>query len=288
MTGMTMRQLREEFGDPGDDGTSPNSMRRQREQAEQAEAQRDREEAWAPLATQSDAHREWHRNSGSPMGTPGCPQDACHPVDDPSDYGFPTEVDSLWPGAVRCGNTESPFSVRDPNTGRMIPHYHVGTTAVRECYAAGGRFTQQKVAAPSAPAPSAPKSSEPSSKGGEDVAERVLGARWSAIPVGGSGFGYYALKDGETIRFFRVERPAEGKWAGKTFIKEQASDAFYPVEPKQRGYTYLTQIASDPEAAGRLYAETLQKCTRCNRTLTLTESRERGMGSDCWSMSGGW
>ncbi len=28
------------------------------------------------------AHAEWHRNSGVPMGTPGCPQDACHPDDD--------------------------------------------------------------------------------------------------------------------------------------------------------------------------------------------------------------
>lgn len=30
-------------------------------------------------ATMADAHAEWHRNTGVPMGTPGCPQDACHP-----------------------------------------------------------------------------------------------------------------------------------------------------------------------------------------------------------------
>lgn len=30
------------------------------------------------LATMADAHREWHLNSGVPMGLPGCPQDACH------------------------------------------------------------------------------------------------------------------------------------------------------------------------------------------------------------------
>lgn len=34
---------------------------------------------FAPVATMSDAHSEWHRNSGNPMGTPGCPMDACHP-----------------------------------------------------------------------------------------------------------------------------------------------------------------------------------------------------------------
>jgi hypothetical protein len=33
---------------------------------------------YAPYATQSEAHAEWHLNSGVPMGTPGCPQDACH------------------------------------------------------------------------------------------------------------------------------------------------------------------------------------------------------------------
>jgi hypothetical protein len=33
----------------------------------------------APPATPSEAHAEWHRNAGVPMGQPGCPQDACHP-----------------------------------------------------------------------------------------------------------------------------------------------------------------------------------------------------------------
>lgn len=38
-------------------------------------------EDFAPLATMADAHREWHTNTGIPMGTAGCPQDACHPVE---------------------------------------------------------------------------------------------------------------------------------------------------------------------------------------------------------------
>ncbi len=113
-------------------------------------------------------------------------------------------------------------------------------------------------------------------------AKREFGAAWGSIPVGGKGFGYFALEVGpEQHKFFRVERPTEGKWAGKTFIKEQAGDAFYPIEPKARGYSYLTEIARDHEEAGRLYAFLLRKCYRCNRTLTLAESRERGLGSDC-------
>lgn len=39
-------------------------------------------EEYAPFATMTDAHREWHLNAGVPMGTPGCPMDACHPVED--------------------------------------------------------------------------------------------------------------------------------------------------------------------------------------------------------------
>lgn len=39
------------------------------------------QDRWEPQATMADAHREWHANSGVPMGQPGCPQDACHPDD---------------------------------------------------------------------------------------------------------------------------------------------------------------------------------------------------------------
>lgn len=40
-----------------------------------------------PMATESEAHAEWHRNAGVPMGQPGCPQDACHPIE--GDDGCP-------------------------------------------------------------------------------------------------------------------------------------------------------------------------------------------------------
>jgi hypothetical protein len=54
------------------------------------------EDPYAPQATPADAHREWHANAGVPMGQPGCPQDACHPYDDPEEYG-PQEPQ------VKCG-----------------------------------------------------------------------------------------------------------------------------------------------------------------------------------------
>jgi hypothetical protein len=66
---------------------------------------------WGPLATMADAHSEWHRNAGVPMGQPGCPQDACDPYPDgeevagwdPEPVGFPL-ADGTDPWAV-----EPPF-----------------------------------------------------------------------------------------------------------------------------------------------------------------------------------
>ena len=38
---------------------------------------------WTPgVASPGEAHSEWHRNARVPMGTPGCPQDACHDDDE--------------------------------------------------------------------------------------------------------------------------------------------------------------------------------------------------------------
>lgn len=42
----------------------------------------DFDDRYSQTATESEAHAEWHRNTGIPMGTPGCPQDACHGPDE--------------------------------------------------------------------------------------------------------------------------------------------------------------------------------------------------------------
>lgn len=178
---------------------------------------------------------------------------------------------------VRCGNKKAHGDDRV---------YHPSTDAVRLCYQ--GRLNVSSVITPTQFA----ESSEIARSADRAVSQKPapLQARWDSIPVGGKGYGYYALDvvgDNRAIKFFRVERPTKGQWAGKTFIKEQAGDSFFPIEPRQRGYTYLTQIAADPEAAGRLYAKALDKCTRCGRTLTDPESRERSMGPDCFA-KGGW
>lgn len=59
------------------------------------------------FATMADSHREWHRNAGVPMGTPGCPQDACHPPE--PDYA-PYEVQTVY-GTVEAYSLEEAKAV---------------------------------------------------------------------------------------------------------------------------------------------------------------------------------
>lgn len=47
-------------------------------------------------ATMAEAHLEWHRNTGVPVGTPGCPQDACHPPDLTYEDVYTAEERSLF------------------------------------------------------------------------------------------------------------------------------------------------------------------------------------------------
>lgn len=74
-----------------------------------------------PPATMDDAHREWHRNTGTPMGTPGCPQDACHDDDwDGVEFTpFPAVVEPPT-ARIKCGNCGAT---------------HRAVAEVRECYA---------------------------------------------------------------------------------------------------------------------------------------------------------
>lgn len=94
--------------------------------------------------------------------------------------------------------------------------------------------------------------------------------------------GRYAIDYGNgVVKFFRVNTPDEGKWAGYTFVKEQASDELYPVKDRERRETILDLIAQDPEEAARLYGTELGVCGICGRTLTDPESRAFGVGPVC-------
>jgi hypothetical protein len=93
--------------------------------------------------------------------------------------------------------------------------------------------------------------------------------------------GRYAVNSEAGIKFYKVDRPTEGRWAGRTFVKVQASDDFYPIRNGAECRRILESIAVDPKAAMLLYGRELGACGHCGRTLTDETSRERGIGPVC-------
>jgi hypothetical protein len=96
--------------------------------------------------------------------------------------------------------------------------------------------------------------------------------------------GRYALRgeDG-VVKFYRLDRPTQGKWAGYTFLKVQASDDLYLIRNRAERDRIIAEIAKDTLAAEQLYGRELGKCSRCGRTLTDETSRAYGIGPDCRS-----
>lgn len=92
--------------------------------------------------------------------------------------------------------------------------------------------------------------------------------------------GHYAILFDGVTKFFRVDKPDKGKWAGYTFVKEQASDEYYPVRG-QRQRNVLAEIEKDPRAAAIAYGRELGRCSICNRTLTDPDSIANGIGPVC-------
>lgn len=121
-------------------------------------------------------------------------------------------------------------------------------------------------AALQAPAPAAP-------------AETPLSTTQPVPPVPA---GRYAVYVEDTLKFFKVDTPTEGKWKGYTFVSVQASDELYPVRNRQAREEILRLIALDPTKAMQRYGQEIGSCGRCNRTLTDETSRQRGIGPDCW------
>jgi hypothetical protein len=101
--------------------------------------------------------------------------------------------------------------------------------------------------------------------------------------------GRYAV-DGEdgTLKFYQVDRPTEGKWAGYVFVKVQASDELHPIRGRAARDAILAKIAEvGPEAASKRYGHEIGACGVCGRTLTDENSRANGIGPIC-SQKMGW
>jgi hypothetical protein len=94
--------------------------------------------------------------------------------------------------------------------------------------------------------------------------------------------GRYAVTgdNGQTL-FLKVDRPAEGPYAGQTFVRLQVSDEYRNVGNAARTTLLNKILAAGPKDAMLRYGRELGSCGHCGRTLTNEESREAGIGPVC-------
>jgi hypothetical protein len=94
--------------------------------------------------------------------------------------------------------------------------------------------------------------------------------------------GHYAIPStgGNDLAFYRVDRPTEGDYAGRTFIKLVVGG--HPDRNVKRDHVagILARIAADDDAAAR-YGREVGHCYVCNRSLTDALSRQLGIGPEC-------
>lgn len=111
------------------------------------------------------------------------------------------------------------------------------------------------------------------------------------VPAGRYAVRYAGRDDAaitlrEVVKFYRVARPTEGRWAGFTFLSIQASDELHPIKNPDAKRQILADIAKDPAAASRLYGQEIGSCGVCGRTLTDETSRAYGIGPICRERTG--
>lgn len=93
--------------------------------------------------------------------------------------------------------------------------------------------------------------------------------------------GRYAVDNNEgELRFYIVDRPTEGRWAGYIFVSVLASDEKHPIKGAAKE-VILKRIAEDPAGAMNRFGLEIGACGRCGRTLTNVHSRMRGLGPVC-------
>jgi len=120
---------------------------------------------------------------------------------------------------------------------------------------------------------SAPKSKAPAAQREYPDASLLVPAGRYAIPT----------EDGarNKLAFYLVNRPEEGKWAGKVFVSMLVSDNGYRL-PFATQAAVLRKIAAfGAESASAAYGREIGECGVCGRTLTNDESRARGIGPVC-------
>lgn len=120
--------------------------------------------------------------------------------------------------------------------------------------------------------------------------ERLQAASAQLPTVEGHTSTYYALYEVDfeaggvnegRWNFYRVDKPVEGKWAGKTFIKLAVSDTDVRLSFQRQLAVAEGIVAVGPLKAAQDYGHQIGKCAICHRKLTDPESIAAGIGPVC-------
>jgi hypothetical protein len=100
--------------------------------------------------------------------------------------------------------------------------------------------------------------------------------------------GYYAVTadlmgyDGNDLYFYGVDRPEDGPWRGRVFVKSVVGG--HPrrnVDRKQSRKALEAILKTGVEEARTKYGIEIGRCWKCNRELTDETSRALGIGPVC-------
>jgi hypothetical protein len=196
--------------------------------------------------------------------------------------------------SVKCGN--------HPRDERV---YHDTPADVRACYESNPRtlvdpskFTHMQQVdndgnpiGPRIPLPQAADKPAP-----EDDQRRPVG-RWERGQPLPFPEGRYAVlarqggpndmivrgtEEGLITKFYKVDAPLEGRWAGYVFLKVQASDDLHDIRSRDHVEGVINSIIAQGWKECLLrYGREIGRCGHCGRTLTNEESRAYGIGPVC-------
>jgi hypothetical protein len=97
--------------------------------------------------------------------------------------------------------------------------------------------------------------------------------------------GRYAVRSAtgnNDLDFFRVTRPEEGPWAGRTFVKRViGGHEDTPVRGAEARKALQAIVDAGITEAGILYGQEVGCCFKCHIHLTRSYSRAMGYGPDC-------
>lgn len=104
--------------------------------------------------------------------------------------------------------------------------------------------------------------------------------RFESVPAG--HYAVDSLTGNNDLDFFRVNRPAEGKWAGYLFLDRVIGGRpSATVRGATREKALRAIMEATPEKAAIRYGQEIGQCYLCNRELTDETSRALGIGPVC-------